>query len=67
MTEEIGERAGLGNRATECVVHILRDGSAVRIEVARDVAVAVIAGNVDCAINREVEKPADAARALQRP
>ena len=74
MAEEVGKRAGLGGEIAEGVVSVLRDGVAICVEVASDVAVVVVAWNVellsggvggggvgDC----KVKQPANAARALQ--
>ncbi len=74
VAEEVGKRAGLGDEIAEGVVGVLRDGIAVCVEVASDVAVVVVAWNVellsggvgsggvgDC----KVKQPADAASALE--
>ena len=65
MAEEVGKRAGLGDEIAEGVVGVLRDGVAICVEVASDVAVVVVAWNVDRAIHGEVKQPADAASVLQ--
>ena len=56
MAEEAGAPAGLGDELAEGIVGIPRHGTAVGVEVARDVAVAVVAWNVDCAVDREIEQ-----------
>ncbi len=74
VAEEVGKRAGLGDEIAEGVVGVLRDGIAVCVEVASDVAVVVVAWNVellsggvgsggvgDC----KVKQPADATCALE--
>ena len=74
VTEEVGERSGLGDDVAESIVGVLGDGVAAGVEVASDVAVVVVAWNVellsggvgsggvgDC----KVKQPANAARALQ--
>jgi len=71
VAEEIGERAGLCNRIAEGVVCILCNGIAVGVEVARDVAVVVVAGNIELELrvgvgDGEEQQASDAARALQR-
>ena len=53
MAEEAGAPAGLGDELAEGIVGVPRKGAAVDAEIARDVAVAVVAGNVDCAVNRK--------------
>ena len=65
VAEEVGKRAGLGDEIAEGVVGVLRDGVAICVEVASDVAVVVVAWNVDRAIHGEVKQPADAASVLQ--
>ena len=47
VAEEVGKRAGLGDDFAEGVVGVLRDGVAAGIEVAGDVAVVVVAWNVE--------------------
>ena len=47
VAEEVGERARLGDDVAEGVVGVLRDGVAAGIEVASDVAVVVVAWNVE--------------------
>ena len=66
VAEEAGAPAGLGDEPAEGIVGVPRKGAAVDVKVARDVAVVVIARNVDNAVDREPQKPADAACALQR-
>lgn len=65
VAEEVGEGAGLGYDIAKGIVGVLGDGVAVGIEVAGDVAVVVVAWNVDRAIDGEVKQPADAASVLQ--
>ena len=65
VAEEVGKRAGLGNEIAEGVVGVLRNGVAVCVEVASDVAVVVVTWNVDRAIHGEVKQPADATSVLQ--
>ena len=65
VAEEVGERAGLGDDFTESVVGVLRDGVAAGVEVASNVAVVVVAWNVDRAIHGVVKQPADAASVVQ--
>ena len=64
MAEEIGEGAGLGDDVAESVVSILGNGVAVYVEVTSDVAVVVVAWNVDHAVAGEVKQPAYATRPL---
>ena len=66
VAEEAGASAGPGDEPAEGVVGVPRKGAAVDVKVARDVAVVVVAGNVDNAVDREPQKPADSACALQR-
>ena len=66
MAEDAGERAALRNRATEGVVDIGGNGYTIGIDITRDVAVVVVARNIDRAIHHEVEQPGDAACALER-
>ena len=47
VAEEVGEGAGFGDEFAESVVGVLRDGVAAGIEVAGDVAVVVVAWNVE--------------------
>ena len=74
VAEEVGKRAGLGDDFAESVVGVLRNCVTVCVEVAGDVAVVVVAWNVellsggvggggvgDC----KVKQPADAASVLQ--
>ncbi len=56
VAEEAGAPAGPGDEPAEGVVGVTRKGAAVGVEIARDVAVVVIAGNVDCAVDREIEQ-----------
>ncbi len=56
VAEEAGAPAGPGDELAEGIVGIPRHGTAVGVEVARDVAVAVVAWNVDCAVDREIEQ-----------
>ena len=65
VAEEVGKRAGLGDDFAESVVGVLRNCVTVCVEVAGDVAVVVVAWNVDRAIHGEVKQPADAASVLQ--
>ena len=58
VAEEAGAPAGLGDELAEGIVGVPRKGAAVGIEVAHDVAVAVVAGNVDYAVDRQPQKPA---------
>ena len=66
MAEERREGAALRERAAESVVGVLRDGVAVGIEIARDVADVVIVGDIRHAIDGQVQQASDAACALQR-
>ena len=74
VAEEVGEGAGLGYEIAKGIVGVLGNGVAAGIEVASDVAVVVVAWNVellsggvgsggvgDC----KVKQPADAASVLQ--
>ena len=65
VAEEVGKRAGLGDDVAESVVGVLRDGVAVCVEVASDVAVVVVAGNVDRFVNCEVKQATYAACTLE--
>ena len=65
MAEEIDKGTGLGDDLAESVVSILGDGVAVYVEVTSDVAVVVVAWNVDHAVAGEVEQPAYSARPLE--
>ena len=65
MPEEVGERTGLRDRVAKGVVGILRNDIAVSVKIASDVAVIVIAWNVDHVVDSQVEQPADAAGVLQ--
>ena len=56
MAEEAGAPAGLGDEPAEGIVGVPRKGAAVGVEIARDVAVVVVAGNVDNAVDREIEQ-----------
>ena len=56
VAEEAGASAGLGDEPAEGIVGVPRHGAAVGAEIARDVAVAVVAWNVDCAVDREIEQ-----------
>ena len=47
MAEEAGAPAGLGDELAEGIVGVPRKGAAVGVEVARDVAVVVVAWNVE--------------------
>ena len=47
VAEEVGEGAGLGYEIAKCIVGVLCDGVAVCAEVASDVAVVVVAWNVE--------------------
>ena len=66
VAEEAGASAGPGDEPAEGIVGVPRKGAAVGVKVTHDVAVVVVAGNVDRAVNRKPQKPAYAARALQR-
>lgn len=65
VAEEVGEGAGLGYEIAKGIVGVLGNGVAAGIEVASNVAVVVVAWNVDRAIHGEVKQPADAASVLQ--
>ena len=65
VAEEAGASAGPGDEPAEGIVGVPRKGAAVGVEIARYVAVVVVAGNVDNAVEREPQKPAYAARSLQ--
>ena len=65
VAEEVSEGAGLGYEIAKGIVGVLGNGVAAGIEVASDVAVVVVAWNVDRAIHGEVKQPADAASVLQ--
>ena len=65
MVEVVGERAGGGEEVSEGVVGVCGHGGTGGVEVARDVAVVVVAWDVDVSVALLVEQPADAARALQ--
>ena len=54
VAEKAGERTIGGRNAAEGVVDVLRNDVAIGIEVACDVAIVVIARNVDCAVNGQV-------------
>ena len=47
MPEEVGKWTGLGDEFSEGIVSVLGDGVAVCVEVASDVAVTVVAWNVE--------------------
>ena len=47
MAEQVNKRAGCGDEITEGVVRVLGNCVASSIKVARDIAVVVVAGNVD--------------------
>ena len=66
VAEEAGAPAGLGDEPAEGIVGVPRKGAAVGVEVARHVAVVVIAGNVDNAVDREPQKPAYTTSSLER-
>ena len=53
VAEEAGASAGPGDEFAEGIVGISRQGTTVGVEIARDVAVVVVAWNVDCAVNRK--------------
>ena len=65
VAEEVGERARLGYGVAECVICVLRDGGAGRVEVAGYVAVVVIARHKNRSIDCDVKQAAYAASALQ--
>ena len=64
VAEEVGKRAGLGDDAAEVVVFVGGDDVAGLVYVLGDVAVVVVAWNVDRAVDGEVNQSADAACAL---
>ena len=66
MAEEVGEGAGLGDRAAEVIVLVGGDHVAGFIYVFRDVAVVIECGEVELAVARHGKETAHAARALQR-
>ena len=66
VAEEAGASAGPGDEPAEGIVGVPRKGAAVDVKVARDVAVVVIAGNVDNAVDREPQKPAYTTCSLER-
>ena len=66
VAEEAGAPAGPGDELAEGIVGIPRKCAAVGVEIARYVAVVVVAGNVDNAVDREPQKPTNAARSLER-
>ena len=66
VAEEVGKQSCLGYGVAEGVVGILRYGVAVFVEVARDVAIVVVCGEVELAIARNCKETADAARAVKR-
>ena len=47
VAEQVNKRAGCGDEITEGVVRVLGNCVASSIKVARDIAVVVVAGNVD--------------------
>ncbi len=66
MAEEVGEGAGLGDRAAEVIVLVGGDHVAGFIYVFRNVAVVIECGEVELAVARHGKETAHAARALQR-
>ena len=56
VAEEVGKRTRLGDELAEGIVGVPRKGAAVGVEIARDVAVVVVAWNVDNAVDREIEQ-----------
>ena len=65
MAENVGERAVLRDRAAEDVVGVGGDVCSTGVKVTCEVAVVVVAGDIDRAIHRQVEQPADTARTLE--
>jgi len=61
--EDGGHRAGGGDRVAEGVVGVLGDDGAVLVPVADDIAVVVVAGEVEAAADRHGDQTADAAGA----
>ena len=51
VAEEVGKRTRLGNELAEGIVGVPRHGAGVGADIARDVAVAVVAGDVDYAVD----------------
>jgi len=66
VAEEAGASAGPGDEPAEGIVGVPRKGAAVGVEIARYVAVVVVAGNVDNAVDREPQKPAYTTSSLER-
>ena len=62
----IGERAGLGDGLAEGIVDVHGCDAAVGVEIVGDVPVVIVKRNIDCAIDGEIEKSADASLALER-
>ena len=56
VAEEAGAPAGFGDEPAEGIVGVPRKGAAVDVKVAREVAVVVVAWNVDRAVDREIEQ-----------
>ena len=66
MAEEVGKRPRLGDELAEGIVCVRRNDATVRIDILRDVAVVVIARNVDDTINCLIQETSNATRSLQR-
>ena len=66
MSKGRREISRLGNRIAESIVGVRCDDCAGRIAVMRHVAVVVVERHVDAAVDREIKKSADTARALKR-
>ena len=53
MTEEVGEGAGLGDRAAEVVVLVGGDHVAGFVKVLRNVAIVVVGGEIELVVTRD--------------
>ena len=65
VAEDVGESAGLRDRADEVVVDIRGDNHASLVDVLHDVAVAVVDREVEAAISGDGEETADATGSLK--
>ena len=66
MTEDAGERAGLGDGLAECAVGVGSDDGTIRIAVVGDVPVAVIERDIGNSIDGEVDESTDTSGVLER-